>query len=79
MRFSVAWFGVRVSVMFHLMFFLYTFSSVLVAVWPTFGLNIFISLHIYNIQYMKTYMMATFWEIAGRSFDHMFSLSFVYL
>ena len=35
--FSVACFGVRVSVMFHLMFVHYTFSSVLVAEWPPFG------------------------------------------
>ena len=34
---SVACFGVRVSVMFHLMFVHYTFSSVLVAEWPLFG------------------------------------------
>ena len=33
----VACFGVRVSVMFHLMFVHYTFSSVLVAEWPPFG------------------------------------------
>ena len=37
MWFSVACFGVRVSVMFHLMFVRYTFSSVLVAEWPPFG------------------------------------------
>ena len=35
--FSVDYFGVRVSVMFHLMFVHYTFSSVLVAEWPPFG------------------------------------------
>ena len=35
--FSVACFGVRVSVMFHLMFAHYTFSSVLVAEWLPFG------------------------------------------
>ena len=35
--FSVACFSVRVSVMFHLMFVHYTFSSVLVAEWPPFG------------------------------------------
>ena len=35
--FSVACFGVRVSVMFHLMFVHYTFSSVLVAERPPFG------------------------------------------
>ena len=34
---SVACFGVRVSVMFHLMFVHYTFSSGLVAEWPPFG------------------------------------------
>ena len=34
---SVACFGVRISVMFHLMFFHYTFSSVWVAEWPPFG------------------------------------------
>ena len=34
---SVACFGVRVSVMFHLMFVNYTFSSVRVAEWPPFG------------------------------------------
>ena len=34
---SVACFGVRVTVMFHLMFVHYTFSSVLVAEWPPFG------------------------------------------
>ena len=34
---SVACFGVRVSVMFHLMFVHYTFSSVWVAEWPPFG------------------------------------------
>ena len=34
---SVAWFGVRVSVMFHFVFVHYTFSSVLVAEWPPFG------------------------------------------
>ena len=34
---SVACFGVRVSVMFHLMFVNYTFSSVRVAEWPHFG------------------------------------------
>ena len=33
----VACFGVRVSVMFHLMFVHYTFSSVCVAEWPPFG------------------------------------------
>ena len=33
----VAYFGVRVSVMFHLMFVYYTFSSVWVAEWPRFG------------------------------------------
>ena len=35
MWFSVACFGVRVSVMFHLMFVHNTFSSVWVAEWPT--------------------------------------------
>ena len=35
--FSLACFGVRVSVMFHLMFVHYTFSSVLVAEWRPFG------------------------------------------
>ena len=34
---SVACFGVRDSVMFHLMFVHYTFSSVWVAEWPPFG------------------------------------------
>ena len=34
---SVACFGVRVSVMFHLMFVRYTLSSVWVAEWPAFG------------------------------------------
>ena len=34
---SVACFGDRVSVMFHLMFVHYTFISVLVAEWPPFG------------------------------------------
>ena len=34
---SVSCFGVRVSVMFHLMFVHYTFSSVLVAEWTPFG------------------------------------------
>ena len=34
---SVAYFGVRVSVMFHLMFVPYTFSSVWVTEWPPFG------------------------------------------
>ena len=34
---SVACFVVRVSVMFHLMFVHYTFSSVWVAEWPPFG------------------------------------------
>ena len=34
---SVACFGVRVSMMFHLMFVHYTFSSVWVAEWPPFG------------------------------------------
>ena len=33
---SVACFGVRVSVMFHLKFVSYTFSSVWVAEWPPF-------------------------------------------
>ena len=35
--YSVACFGVRVSVMFHLMFVHYTLSSVWVAEWPPFG------------------------------------------
>ena len=34
---SVSCFGVRVSVMFNLMFVYYTFSSVWVAEWPPFG------------------------------------------
>ena len=34
---SVACFGVRDSVMFHLMFVHYTFSSVWVTEWPPFG------------------------------------------
>ena len=34
---SVSCFGVRVSVMFHFMFVHYTFSSVWVAEWPSFG------------------------------------------
>ena len=34
---SVASFGVRVSVMFHLMFVHYTFSSVWVTEWSPFG------------------------------------------
>ena len=34
---SVRCFGVRVSVMFHFMFVLYTFSSVWFAEWPPFG------------------------------------------
>ena len=34
---SVACFGVRVSVMFHLMFVHYTLSSFWVAEWPPFG------------------------------------------
>ena len=33
----IACFGVRVSVMLHLKFVHYTFSSVLVAEWPPFG------------------------------------------
>ena len=33
---SVACFGVRVSVMFYLMFVHYTFSSVWIAEWPPF-------------------------------------------
>ena len=33
---SVACFGVRVSLMFNLMFVHYTFNSVLVAEWPPF-------------------------------------------
>ena len=33
----VSCFGVRVSVIFHFMFVHYTFSSVWVAEWPTFG------------------------------------------
>ena len=37
MWFSVACFGVRVSVMFHLMFVHYTLSSVWVAEWPYLG------------------------------------------
>ena len=37
MWFSVACFGVRVSVMLYLMFVHYTFSSVWVAEWPPFG------------------------------------------
>ena len=37
MWFSVACFRVRVSVMFHLMFVHYTFSSVLAAEWPPIG------------------------------------------
>ena len=37
MWFSVACFGVRVSVMFYLIFVHLTFSSVLVAEWPPFG------------------------------------------
>ena len=35
--FPVSCFGVRVSVMFHFMFFLYTFTSVWVDEWPPFG------------------------------------------
>ena len=34
---SVACFGIRISVMFHLMFVHYTFSSVWVTEWPLFG------------------------------------------
>ena len=34
---SVACFCVRVSVMFHIMFVYYTFSSVWVVEWPHFG------------------------------------------
>ena len=34
---SVSCFGVRFSVIFHLMFVHYTFSSVWVAEWPPFG------------------------------------------
>ena len=34
---SVSCFGVSVSVMFHFMFFHYTFSSVWVAEWQPFG------------------------------------------
>ena len=34
---SIRYFGVRVSVMFHFMFVLYTFSSVWVAEWSPFG------------------------------------------
>ena len=34
---SVRCFGVRVSVIFHFMFVLYTFSLVLVAEWPPLG------------------------------------------
>ena len=37
MWFSVACFGCRVSVMFHLIFVHYTFSSIWVAKWPPFG------------------------------------------
>ena len=37
MWFSVACLCVRVSVMFHLMYAHYTFSSALVAEWPPFG------------------------------------------
>ena len=33
---SVAWFGVRVPVLSHLMFVHFTFSSVWVAVWQSF-------------------------------------------
>ena len=34
---SIAYFEVRVSVMFHLMLVHYTFSSVWLAEWPPFG------------------------------------------
>ena len=37
---SVACFGVRVSVMFHLMFVPYTFSSVWVAEWLSYGIEL---------------------------------------
>ena len=37
MWFSVAWLGIRVSVMFHLIFVHYNLSSVWVAEWPPFG------------------------------------------
>ena len=40
---SVSCFGVRVSVMSHFMFVHYTFSSVWVAEWPPFSLNMFYS------------------------------------
>ena len=37
MWFYVACFGVRVSVLFHLMFVHYSFSSILAVEWPPFG------------------------------------------
>ena len=37
---SVRCFGVRFSVMFHFMFVHYTFSSVWVAEWPSFGIKL---------------------------------------
>ena len=42
---SVSCFGVRLSVIFHFMFVHYTFSSVWVAEWPTFGKRLAICSH----------------------------------
>ena len=46
--FSVACFGVRVSVTFHLMFVHYTFSSLWVAEWPPIGKELPIRLTLFS-------------------------------
>ena len=68
--FSVALFGVRVSVTFHLMCVRIIFSSVSVAEWPPFGKQLltlltilsFCILTIYNISYFPfLFLRAGFW------------------
>ena len=52
MWFSVACFGVRVLVMFHLRFVHYTLSSVWVAEWPPFGIAARLVGHMFPLSFV---------------------------
>ena len=60
--FSVACFGVRVSLMFNLMFVNYTFSSVWVAEWPPFGKYVAARSvsHVFSLSFVYLYFFIYF-------------------
>ena len=81
---SVSCFGVRVSVMFHLMFVHYTFSSVWVAEWPPFGKKLparlaicsHCLLSICSFIYFQFWFKSGIWLMIASVPVHCFSITF---